>query len=94
MKSAPLGVLAGRTGHQEKGLLWSRRLPKNLVLKDGREIRTLSDARDLTLPERRHDKPHWEYAAELLTTAARGGGTKVDAFSSRLELALEAEGLI
>jgi hypothetical protein len=77
-------------------MLWSRRLPKNLVLRDGREIRTLSDARDLivTLPERRYDKPHWEYAAELLTTAARGGGAKVDAFNSRLELALEAEGLI
>jgi hypothetical protein len=77
-------------------MLWSRRLPKNLVLRDGRQIRTLSDARDviLTLPERRYDKPHWEYAAELLTTAARGGGAKVAAFNSQLELALEAEGLI
>jgi hypothetical protein len=77
-------------------MAWSRRLPKILVLKDGRELKTLADARALITekPERRRDNPHWEYADKLLTVAIQDGGIRYAAFTSQLKRALKAEGLI
>ena len=75
----------------------SRRLPKILVLRDGRELRTLGDARNLidALPEDRRHHPHWEYLEQMLTDAMQAkGGFVVGAFNAQLKRALKAEGLI
>jgi hypothetical protein len=75
----------------------SRRLPKILVLTDGRELRTLSDARALilALPEDRRHHGHWEYVEEMLTGAIQGRGAFViGAFNAQLKRALKADGLI
>jgi hypothetical protein len=54
---------------------WSKRLPEPIDLRDGRELRTLSDVRAfvLGLNERIAHKPTWAYAVELLLTAAETG---------------------
>src|ERR1700689_5554560 len=51
---------------------WSKKFWKPIVLRDGRELATLADARDLmlALPERHQSRPLWQYAAELLIDAA------------------------
>jgi hypothetical protein len=75
----------------------SRRLPKILVLRDGRELRTLSDARALilALPEERHHHGHWEYVEEMLRAAKlRRGAFAIGAFNAQLKRALKADGLI
>jgi hypothetical protein len=71
-------------------------LPKSIVSKDGRELKTLADARALilALPESHRADSHWDHAAELLTAAAQGKPAFVNQFSIQLKRALKAEGLI
>ena len=47
---------------------WSRKLRVPIKLKDGREIATLGQGREvmLALPERHQARPFWQSAAELL----------------------------
>jgi hypothetical protein len=65
---------------------WTKQFRKPIVLRDGREIATLADARDLLLlqPKRHQDQPHLQYAVELL----------VDDAAAQLSRALTAEGLL
>ena len=77
---------------------WTRPFPAPIVLKDGRLIATLSDARLVILgfPESRRALADWTRAADLLMKAAGDRGTGVDlaAASKHLKLMLNAEGLI
>jgi hypothetical protein len=54
---------------------WERKLPEPIRLRDGRELKTLSDARALILglAESRQHRPTWAYAVELLLQAADTG---------------------
>jgi hypothetical protein len=51
---------------------WTREFPDPIKLKDGRTIAMLEQARELmlALPERHQLRPLWQYAAELLASAA------------------------
>jgi hypothetical protein len=76
---------------------WSKKFWKPIVLRDGRELATLADARDLmlALPERHQSRPFWQYAAELLIDAAeRSSRANVDGAWAQLHRALTAEGLL
>jgi hypothetical protein len=76
---------------------WSKKFRKALVLRDGRDIATLAEARDLplALPERHQSRPHLQYAVELLIDAAgRGNRASIDDAAARLSHALTAEGLL
>jgi hypothetical protein len=76
---------------------WSKKFRNPLTLRDGREIATLADARDLllALPERHKSRPHLQYAVELLIDAAeRGSRASIDDASAQLSRALTAEGLL
>ena len=55
---------------------WSRQLSEPIILKDGRVIATLAEARAFIfgLSDRRQAAPYWQYAAELLLRAATRGG--------------------
>lgn len=77
-------------------MTWTRKLPIPILLKDGRTIATLGQARDvmLALPEHRRMKPFWQYAAELLLDAAEQGGGDIDDAWAQLSRALTAEGLL
>jgi hypothetical protein len=77
-------------------MLWSRRLPNPVILKDGRRFDTLRDAANfiLALPERRHVNPNWRHASELLMAAAQGSSAFTEEFATQLKRALEADGLI
>jgi len=76
-----------------KAMSWSRPLPKLIVLWDGRELKTLADARALilTLPVRHQAKQHWEYASELLMAAAQGDAFFIREFFAQLKRALKEE---
>jgi hypothetical protein len=54
---------------------WERKLPDPIRLRDGRELKTLSDSRALILglAESRQHRPTWAYAVELLLQAADSG---------------------
>jgi hypothetical protein len=56
-------------------LSWTKELPEPIKLRDGRELRTLSDVRALILrlPETISHNPKWAYATELLLKAAETG---------------------
>jgi hypothetical protein len=75
---------------------WSRPLPKTIVLRDGRELKTLSDARALilALPKDQQGNPYWEYASELLTAAAQGDRQYMKGCVDHLKRVLRADGLI
>jgi hypothetical protein len=76
---------------------WTRKLAAPIVLKNGRKIATLGQARELmlALPERHQLRPFWQYAAELLIDAAgRGDRASVDNAAAQLSRALSAEGLL
>jgi hypothetical protein len=68
---------------------------KPIVLKDGREIATLAQARALmlNLPFRNQNRVHWQYADELLLAAAEHGGNLDDA-NQQVARALAADGLL
>jgi hypothetical protein len=50
---------------------WTEKLPIPIVLRDGRAIATLGEARIvmLELPVRHQVRPHWQYTADLLLEA-------------------------
>jgi hypothetical protein len=76
---------------------WSRKFAKPIVLKDGRTIATLADARDLMSPvEAGHqDDPAWRHARELLHFASNREDTlSLGRARAQLTRTLKAEGLI
>jgi hypothetical protein len=76
-------------------MAWRDKFPAPIMLKDGRVIVTLADARALisTLPQRHQRNEHWQYAAGLLMDSAASGGSLRKTFAQLL-LALKAEGMI
>jgi len=76
---------------------WTRPLPAPIILKDGRALVRLIDARDLILglTERRQANAHWQRTAEALMKAARHATENdVAGVANQLTIALKAEGLI
>ncbi|HEU0147962.1 MAG TPA: hypothetical protein VFR21_13950 [Bradyrhizobium sp.] len=75
---------------------WERKFGEPIRLKDGRELRTLSEARALILRiERRVEgKPTYEYAIELLLKAAETG-KRADVQDAEFQMhrALKADGI-
>jgi hypothetical protein len=76
-------------------MTWARKLTAPIILKDGRTIATLSEARAImqSLPDRRQHSERWLYAGALLLDAAVAGGSLTVA-RTKLMQALKAEGLI
>jgi hypothetical protein len=74
---------------------WSRKFAKPIVLRDGRTIAMLADARALmhTLPANRQRSEPWFYAGALLQEAATLDGALGET-QAHLTQALRAEGLI
>jgi hypothetical protein len=74
---------------------WSRQLSVPIVLKDGREIVTLNDARALmrSLPAQTQNNDVWLYTGGLLLEAATSDGPMGETIAN-LRRALKAEGLI
>jgi hypothetical protein len=56
-------------------MTWTSKFPKPIVLKDGRKIISLIQARDLIalIPSLHRKNAHWEYATDLVYDAARSG---------------------
>ena len=76
---------------------WTRKFDEPIVLKDGRKLVSLDDARRLmlSLPESNRRAYHWQSAGELLQVAAcRDGRFAFAQAKAQLPRALEAEGLI
>jgi hypothetical protein len=71
------------------------RLPKILVLSDGREVRTLAGARALIfgLHKDAREMPHWKQAVKL-SKAAHVDRAFIVEFNALFKAALKAEGLI
>jgi hypothetical protein len=61
-------------------MAWTRDLTPPLVLKDGRALKTLCDARDMILGllEGQQRAPFWRHAADLLVYAAENEKEAVD----------------
>jgi hypothetical protein len=74
---------------------WTREFVTPIVLKDGKSLTTLSDARGLikSLPASRRTSEDWLYAAGLLAEAAIGRNALASA-TTQLKVALRVEGLI
>jgi|HubBroStandDraft_4_1064222.scaffolds.fasta_scaffold144462_3 hypothetical protein len=74
---------------------WSRPLPEPIVLKDGRVIATLNDARVImrSLPAASQSRDDWFYAGGLMLEAATADGP-IRETAAQLMRALKAEGLI
>jgi hypothetical protein len=75
-------------------MAWSRKLIPPVVLKDGRELKTLSDAREMILGllEGQQRAPHWQRAAELLLYAAENEKEAIDDVRAQLMRALYRDG--
>jgi hypothetical protein len=71
-------------------------LPKTIVLRDGRELTTLADARKLilTLPKHRQDSSSWQFVSELLTASSEGDRQFMKEFFDQLRRVLRVDGLI
>jgi hypothetical protein len=54
---------------------WRQKLPRPIVIRNGKTLRTIGDCRDyvLSLDDRDHNTPHWQHAAKLMLEAAKGG---------------------
>jgi hypothetical protein len=74
---------------------WSRPLSEPIVLKDGRVIATLNDARVImrSLPATSQSRDVWLYADGLMLEAATSDGPIREA-AAQLRRALRAEGLL
>jgi hypothetical protein len=74
---------------------WSRELSAPIILKDGREIATLNDARAVmrSLPAKIQNNDTWLYAGGLLLEAATSDGPMGETIA-HLRRALRAEGLL
>jgi hypothetical protein len=77
-------------------MAWSRRLIPPLVLKDGRELKTLSDAREMILGllEKQKRAPYWQQAAELLRYPAENDKEAIDDMRAQLMRALYTDGFV
>jgi hypothetical protein len=77
---------------------WPLKFPEPIILKDGRVLKSVADARAfmLALPERRQMASHWQYAAELLWRAAAPRSSKEATLHAwaQLRRALIAEGML
>jgi hypothetical protein len=71
-------------------MAWTRKLTQPLVLKDGRELKTISDAREMILGllEGQQRAPYWRHAAELLLYAAENKKEAIDDVRAQLMRAL------
>jgi hypothetical protein len=71
-------------------MAWSRKLIPPVVLNDGRELKTLSDAREMILGllEGQQRAPYWQHAAELLLYAAENEKEAIDDVRAQLMRAL------
>jgi hypothetical protein len=78
-------------------MTWISKFPRPVVLKDGRKIASLIQARDLiaALPPLHLKNAHWEYATDLVYDAARiSDDASINMAHGQLLRALKAEGLI
>jgi len=77
-------------------MAWSRKFSPPIPLKDGGELKTLADARDmiLGLPEGQQRTPYWLHAGELLLYAAENDKEAIDDAQRQLSRALARDGLI
>jgi hypothetical protein len=73
---------------------WARKLLPPIMLRDGRRLSTLYDAKNLigSLPEERRNAPSWQYAEALLVDAAESG--KMEDAQAHLARVLRADGLL
>ena len=72
--------------------VWSRPLPRTLIIPNVMTIRTLADVRDLIdrhLPAETREKITWQYLARLLAEASRGADTVDVALVLRMVLGFE-----
>jgi hypothetical protein len=74
---------------------WSFKLSPPIVLKDGRRLETLADARAFifALPERQLDGPQLKLAVQMMDVAS-GDWMMVSEAGEQIRVALKAEGLI
>jgi hypothetical protein len=74
---------------------WDRALNQPIVLKDGRAISTLEEARELVraIPLRYRQGAVWRYVGELMSEAADDRAT-VDEFAEMLARGLSGAGLL
>jgi hypothetical protein len=74
---------------------WTRKFPAPIVLKDGRVILTLNDARVVmrSLPGKSQSSDVWFYAGGLMREAATAGGP-IRETAAQLRRALSDEGLL
>ena len=86
----------GAALNEGKRMGWSRKLSPPLVLRDGRVLQALSDAREmiLGLPEGQQRAAYWLHAGELLLYAAENDRAAVDDARMQLSRALHRDGLI
>jgi hypothetical protein len=77
-------------------MTWSRKLIPPLVLKDGRVLATLSDARDMLsgLAEGQQQASYWQHAAALLLYAAEIEKEAIDDVRAQLNRALYRDGFM
>jgi hypothetical protein len=76
---------------------WTSRFPKPIVLKDGRGIASLIQARDLIvlIPLPQLKNAHWEYTTDLIYDAALSGDeVAIGLAYEQFTRALKEEGLI
>jgi hypothetical protein len=76
-------------------MAWSRKFSPRVLLADGRELKTLSDARDLILQltESQQRAAYWQHAGELLLYAAENDREPIDDARRQLCRALHRDGL-
>jgi hypothetical protein len=74
---------------------WSTKFPEPIVLKDGRSIATVGQARSLMLdlPIRSQIRAYWQYAAFLPLDVAEHRGNLDEAYHQMMR-ALTADGLL
>src|SRR5580692_11133403 len=79
-QSNPPGCTAGPILCYSSAMAWSRKISPPLVLKNGRQLQTLSDARDMILGllEGQQRAPYWQHAADLLVYAAGNDKEAID----------------
>jgi hypothetical protein len=77
-------------------MAWTRKLTPPLVLKDGRALKTLADARDMILGllEGQQRTLYWQHAAGLLLYAAKDDKEETDDVRAQLMRALYRDGFM
>jgi hypothetical protein len=76
-------------------MTWSFKMASPILLKDGRRLETLADARAFifALPERQLNRPQLKLAVRMLDAASRDW-MMVSEAGDQIRAALKAEGLI